>query len=153
MFRNFNGKYLDLEEYIANYLANNNCDTIYIGCDSKNRKFRTNYVTAICFHSLRGVHVIYEKEIVEHDKKPDMRSRIWNEVEYSKQAADRVTEILIANYLNVDMYIHIDISNNKINQSHELMNASIGFINSFGYECEAKPGAWAASFAADRFTD
>jgi predicted RNase H-related nuclease YkuK (DUF458 family) len=151
MFVNFEGEQLNLNSYLSHYLSAHCIDTIYIGCDSKTRELTTTYVCAICFHSTKGGHIIYEKKREHHSVSPNVRYKLWNEIEYVKNVADLVTEILIENDFDINIQVHVDIGNNG--KSSFIKNESIGFITAFGYHCKTKPGAWAASFAADRFTD
>ena len=136
---------VDIVEYIKEKLVENPDIELYIGCDSQTHGNTTTYATVVVLHHRgSGGHVLYNKETV-----PVIRvlwDRIWKEVESSLEIA----EYLLENGVKKAKYIDIDINPDKRYKSNMLLTSAIGMITWKGFEVRAKPGASAASYAADR---
>lgn len=154
-FRKFDGtKVPNAVEYVIDYLRANPGATVSIGCDSKQHADTTKYVTVICLQrGLKGVHVIYTKEVVPRVR--DLFSRLWGEVERSKTLADALIKPIMEYHcynpsnMASALTVHLDLNPNAKHKSNPVYTAGIGYIRGCGYNTEAKPAAWAASYVAD----
>lgn len=153
-FKLFGGEVLDdLGEYLKEYYAQYPDIEIYIGTDSAQHGKITKYATAISLlHPGKGVHVIYRKNIIKRER--DMFTRLWNEVEYTREVGEYVHEILKDIYDNKieDKKIpilHLDFNKSPKYKSYVVHDLSMGYLRGFGFDVHSKPGAWVASFCAD----
>jgi predicted RNase H-related nuclease YkuK (DUF458 family) len=142
----------DLGEYVVNYLGATNHDIkVFIGCDSMQAGDKTSYVLAICLYETgKGAHVIIRRDIIPRIK--DLFIRLWQEIEYSKDVADYLTEYLLLHFDRpVELCIHVDTNPKKSAGSNKVYEAAKGYLKGIGYDAEFKPLSPAASFAADKF--
>lgn len=147
-FKLFGGYVIDnLSEYCGNYIKNNPDVKLYVGTDSKQLRKKTLYATTICFyHDKHGGHIIYKR--IKINKIRDIFTRLWHEVELSKEVTDYLTKELKGIYDN-KICVDLDLNPSDKYKSNMVYNAGVGLINGCGYECRTKPDAWAASCAAD----
>lgn len=147
-FKFFNGRHLDnAGDYIKKYIDRNPSVKIFVGTDSKQYKGYTKYVTAIgLLKPRKGVHVIYKRNNTKKIK--DIFSRLWNEVEYSRQVADYIEENVNNNGKKI-VTVHLDINLDEKAKSNIVHDSAVGYLKGLGYEVETKPNSWAASKAAD----
>lgn len=145
-------------ESIAHNLARCGADTkIYLGCDS--RRFRekgiwyADYTLVVVLHDdgCKGAkilgHTVREKVFDNNPDRPAMR--LMNEV-YKLSAMFLEFEDLFYGY---HTEIHLDLNPNRRFKSSGVVSEAIGYIRGVcQLEAKLKPDAWAASFAADRFT-
>lgn len=141
---------MDPIDYIAEWLAEYPGAKIAIGTDSKFKNNGVLYITCIVmFYPVsddgigRGAHVIYAKDRLKG--RIELFPRLWNEVEYTKNIADRITNEL--KYKNLE--IHIDLNPKKKFRSSMVYTPAIHTLQGMGYTVCAKPDAPAASCAAD----
>ena len=155
-FRKVDGTMIpDLAEYITDYIESyDGTIELYIGTDSQStrRKRVTNYATVVCLHKTdmsgigKGAHLIFNREKKYNIK--DLFNRLWWEVEYSMDVANYLKDKNI--YLNQKVIsVHIDVSPDANNKSNSVYKAAIGYVESMGFECCAKPDSPVASYAAD----
>ncbi|GJQ44007.1 MAG: hypothetical protein JETCAE03_35050 [Ignavibacteriaceae bacterium] len=140
----------DLASYIRNYMESYKWDyEIYIGTDSQRirRKGTVLFSSVICIYRKgMGAHVIYSKHRRANIK--DKFERLREEVKYS---------IEIAKYLNENdvlirpdvLTVHLDVSPQSKNDSNKIYQEVIAKVLWEGYQCEAKPNAPGATYAAD----
>lgn len=132
----------DVRSYVQSWLQNIPNGEIYIGCDSKVRGNRVKYSTVICLWNVgNGVLEIYRNEIEKAPK--DAYTRLWNEVTRAVEVAEILKDLS-------RITVHVDINSNPKHRSHQLYDASIGWINSLGFKGAGKPLSWAASCGAHR---
>ena len=135
---------VDLLQYIVDKIKENPNLKIYIGTDSQNFGGFTHYATAVVLrYNQRGGHVLYQK-----DKMPriyDHWTRLWKECEKSVEVAEWLRE---ASAIGVD-YIELDYNTVKITESHKLVSATRGWVESLGYRARLKPDEMIAAKAAD----
>ena len=117
---------------------------IYVGSDSQNRKYSTDYVAAIAYrYSGRGAHFIYTREKVT-PRIRDRWTRLWKEVEISVEIAIQLREAEV-NVFRVDL----DFNELEIARSSDMVKAARGYVIGMGFDCEVKPSMLIASRAAD----
>ena len=147
-------KELDLEK-IKKFVDSCGPDTkIYLGCDSERLRVKevwyADYIIAVVVH-IDGKHgckifgqVVRERDYEHQTKKP--RLRLMNEV---YKVAD--TYLKLAEIIDKDIEVHLDINPNERYNSSVVINEAIGYIKGM---CNViplvKPKAFAASYAADR---
>ena len=147
-------KELDLEK-IKKFVDSCGPDTkIYLGCDSERLRVKevwyADYIIAVVVH-IDGKHgckifgqVVRERDYEHQTKKP--RLRLMNEV---YKVAD--TYLKLAEIIDKDIEVHLDINPNERYNSSVVINEAIGYIKGM---CNViplvKPQAFAASYAADR---
>lgn len=132
----------DTRQFVQSWLREHPQGRVFVGCDSKVRGDLTKYCTAICLWNIgRGVSEIYKNEVVPTP--PDDYTRLWTEVEKAVAAAEKLKDL-------GPITVHVDINSNPKYRSHKLYDASIGLINSLGFEGAGKPFSWAASCGAHR---
>lgn len=130
--------------YVNNWLEEHPRGQIHIGADSKKRGSLTKYSVSICmWEDNYGVHEIHHTEVLKNY--PDDFSRLWEEVQRAVNIANSLQGI------TARISVHVDLNRNPKYFSNKLYDASIGFINSMGYEAVGKPDAWAASYGAHKY--
>jgi predicted RNase H-related nuclease YkuK (DUF458 family) len=154
-FKLFGGQELEnLGEYILEYYAKYPDIKFYVGTDSAQYGKVTKYATALAMlHPGKGVHVVFKRTSVRRER--DMFTRLWNEVEFTREVADYVHEILKDVYKHKDgekiPTIHLDFNKSPKHKSNIVHDLSVGYIKSFGYKVETKSSSWCATFCADTF--
>jgi predicted RNase H-related nuclease YkuK (DUF458 family) len=137
-------KSIDLSSYLADWMANNPEDKIYIGCDSQNHNGTTTFATVIVLHQPnRGGHVLYSKMTIPRIQA--RYERLWKEIEFTLEAAEYLTKLGIT-----ISFLDIDINPDPRYGSNSIFRSALGLLESFGYSVRSKPEAHAASCAADR---
>lgn len=143
-------KIKDISSYINDWFLKYPDGKIAIGTDSIEHKNLTKYATAIALfypgadeNYNKGAHILYKSEKIH--KKYDLWTRLWKEIEYSKE----VGEIITNNTLCKKLEIHIDINPDEEYASNKLFQAAVGYLKSYGYNVCSKPNSWVASCAAD----
>ncbi len=135
-------KSIDL--YVNHWLDDHPNGRIFIGSDSKKRGAKTNFSVSICLWAPNyGVHELHFTEKLK--SYPDDFSRLWEEVERAVHTAQCL------NGVKSSIQVHVDLNNNPKYFSSKLYEASLGFINSLGYQAVGKPNAWAASAGAHKY--
>jgi predicted RNase H-related nuclease YkuK (DUF458 family) len=125
---------------------NDNPDTlIYIGGDSKLRSNGTiiYYIVIAYRYGRRGVHYVYNKEVV--DRKMNKLDRLMGEIERIMMFATWFSE-------NSPIRLHaidFDINQDKRYYSNRLLNLAVGWGGSLGVPVYTKPDEVVASKAAD----
>lgn len=116
---------------------------VYVGCDSQNRRYSTQYVGVIAYrYGARGTHYIFTRDNV--NKIRDRWNRLSKEVELSLELANMLKE----NGIEVHC-IDFDFNSKEIARSHDLVQWAQGWAVSLGYNCTVKPEEQVASRAAD----
>jgi len=151
-FKLFGGEEIDdLGNYIREYYAQYPEIQIHVGTDSYQNGKSTKYATAISFlRPGKGTHVIYRRVSIKRER--DMFTRLWNEVEYTREVADFVHESLNDIYDNRNKKIpvlHLDFNKQPKYKSYIVHDLSVGYLRGFGYDVKSKPDSWCASFCAD----
>lgn len=137
------GKVIDPQIYLKDWISKNPGCKIYIGCDSSNLGNKTTFATVIVLHLERkGGHVIYSKE---HRSRIKSRpERLWTEVELSVSAAQLLE---IWGFGKPDC-IDIDLNPDPKYQSNTLLSSAVGLVESMGIKARWKSKSpWAISIA------
>jgi predicted RNase H-related nuclease YkuK (DUF458 family) len=127
---------------------------IYLGCDSEiiyrdNAEY-VDYTVAVVVHigGRHGCRVFgqVDRELNYEKNRNRPRLRLMNEV---YRAADMYLKL--AQVIDIDIEVHLDINPNEMYSSHVVLNEAIGYIKGV---CNVmpvvKPDAIAASGAADK---
>lgn len=152
-FRLFGGQELEnLGEYLREYYAMYPDIKIYVGTDSAQHGKFTKYATVISLlRPGKGVHVVYKRHNIRRER--DMFTRLWNEVELTREVADYVHETLAEVYEHKENeripIIHLDFNKSPKHKSNIVHDLSMGYLTSFGYKAFSKPSSWCASYCAD----
>lgn len=152
-FKLFSGQEIkDLCKYLQDYYMLHPEIKLFVGSDSAQHGKFTKYATAIAMvHPGKGVHVIFQRFNIRRER--DIFTRLWNEVEYTREVADYVHNALKDIYpheLNTKIpMIHLDFNKSPKHKSNMVHDASIGYLKGYGYQCESKSDSWCAAVAAD----
>lgn len=132
---------------------------VYLGCDSSRRKDRTTgiwyatYITVVVIHveNSKGCRVFTDSVVQEdYDQKASRPSlRMMNEAYRVVGAYQQLEEDL----LEFDVEVHLDINPNPMYGSNCAYGSAKGYVTgATGLPVKTKPEAFAASYAADRYT-
>jgi predicted RNase H-related nuclease YkuK (DUF458 family) len=152
-FKLFGGQEIEnLGEYLRDYYKKYPDIQVFVGTDSAQHGKVTKYATAISLlHPGKGVHVVFSRVSIRRER--DMFTRLWNEVEYTREVADYVHEtlsdIFIHNENEKIPIIHLDFNKQSRHKSNIVHDLSVGYLKGFGYKVFSKPDAWCATFVSD----
>ncbi|RUM31446.1 MAG: hypothetical protein DSY42_02675 [Aquifex sp.] len=139
----------DIEE-VRDFIKKTDKDTsIYVGCDSRQQKDKTVFVTVIVVHlsSKHGAKVFWKVEKTQ--KIISLRQRLMEEVSRAVYHA-----LLIADVVeNRHFEVHLDINPDESRASSVILREAVGYVLAQGLKPVLKPDAFAASSAADYITD
>ena len=137
-------KKVDLIPYIKESIGDRTDVKIYVGTDSQNIAYHTQYATVIVLHfGNSGGHVLYAKERLPIVR--DSFTRLWKEVEMSLSIAEYMRE---GGLPRVD-YIDLDLNPDPKYRSNMVLRSALGYVESMGYTARCKPNAPMASSVAD----
>lgn len=135
---------VELLDYIVKQMKVNPYLKIYVGTDSQNYGGYSHYATAIVLRcNQKGGHVLYKKEKVPRIR--DHWTRLWKECELSLEVAQWLkdnTSIMVE-------AVELDYNTEKITESHKLVAATRGWVQSSGFTARLKPEEMIAAKAAD----
>lgn len=133
-----------IEEVIDYIKKSSPKSKIYVGCDSRNSRNKTLYVTAVVIHheGNRGAKVFPFVDIVPRIR--SMRQRLDQEVFYALEIAAEIKA-----GVDREVSIHLDYHPSDRHKSNRSVAQSIGVVTGSGFPYELKPHAHAASSAAD----
>jgi len=153
-FKLFGGQELeDLGKYLLEYYAQYPDIKVYIGTDSAQHGKVTKYATAVSLlHPGKGVHVVFKKISVRRER--DMFTRLWNEVEFTREIAEYVHDVLSEVYEHDENdkipILHLDFNKQPRFKSNIVHDLSMGYLKGLGYSrVYSKPDSWCATFCAD----
>ena len=143
IFRDYSGRQIDdIKAYVSAWMKEHPKGEIYIGADSKVKGNFAKYAVVICLWDVgKGVREVYTH--VHIPKPPDSFSRLWHEVTQAVEIAEQLKDL-------GKITVHVDINSNPRFRSHQLYDASMGFITSMGFNAAGKPYAWAATCGANK---
>ena len=144
-FKKWSGKELDnVEEYIKDYIKENNNIEIIIGTDSQNKNGFTKWSTVIVLYNPgHGGHCIFRRWRTEKERVKNVR--LLKEVEESLNTANQLVEA----GLPKPKYIDLDINPNPKFKSYEVYQTAKGWVESMGYDVRFKTIAPLVTTAAD----
>jgi predicted RNase H-related nuclease YkuK (DUF458 family) len=144
-WRSIKGTELSMEQF-QEYCNNPNITEIFIGTDSQVRGTKTKFVTVVAaYEPGNGGRAIARSAKVEN--LPDLRTRLLQETWFSIDLA-----LKLSKELDQRITIHCDVNSNPIYKSGQYKNEVQGYVKGFGFDCQIKPNAWAASCVADGLT-
>lgn len=151
-FKLFGGQEIkDLGEYLREYYALHPDIQIFVGTDSAQHGRFTKYATAIAMvNPGKGAHVVFQRFNIKRER--DLFTRLWREVEYTREVADYVHESLKDVYVHDTEkipVIHLDFNKSPKHKSNMVHDAAMGYLKGTGYIVESKSDSWCASFCAD----
>lgn len=138
----------DIEE-VRQYIKTTDKDTsIYVGCDSRQLRSKTVFVTVIVVHlsSKHGAKVFWKVEKTKRIK--SLRQRLMEEVSRAVYHALMIMDVVGDRHFEV----HLDISPDENRASSVIVREAVGYVLSQGLKPVLKPDAIAASCAADYIT-
>jgi len=149
LFRTSRNQPVEILSYTLNQIQNNPDTKVYIGGDSKLKSNGTIvYYTVVAYrYGSRGVHYVYNKEIVE--RKMTKWERLMGEIERIMNFATWFLE-------NSPVKLHaidFDLNQDKKYFSNRLVNLATGWGGSLGVTIYTKPDEVVASKAADHLTN
>jgi len=152
-FKLFGGREIEnLGEYLKEYYAQYPDIKIFVGTDSAQHGKVTKYATVVALlHPGKGVHVVFRRVNIRRER--DMFTRLWNEVEYTREVADYVHDIFEGIYEHPENEkiptVHLDFNKSPKFKSNVVHDLSVGYMRGFGYRVESKSNSWASTFCAD----
>ena len=142
--RLYDGKSVDLESYVKDYMSSKDNVEILIGCDSQNFSDKTIYAIVVALYDKgKGAHVIYNRW--KTDREPTRNIRLLNEVWYAIETAEKLKEAGIPKPKWIDM----DINPDPKYKSNEVFRQAVGLVEGMGYEVRYKSLGPIATYAAD----
>jgi uncharacterized protein len=137
-------KFVDVKEYVSDYLKEHPDCVVYVGCDSQHKGRHLTYATVIVLYNFgRGGHVLFNVDNVKPIK--ETKRRIMGEVERS---------IEVASYLQYECEIKVervdlDINEDPKYRSNVALKEAIGWVQGMGFKFCHKPGEMYAVPAAN----
>ncbi|GAB6065473.1 ribonuclease H-like YkuK family protein [Aquifex pyrophilus] len=139
----------DIEE-VREFIRKTDKDTaVYVGCDSRQLRDRTVFVTVIVVHlsSKHGAKVFWK---VDKTKKiSSLRQRLMEEVNRAVYHALLISDVIDGRHFEV----HLDINPDENTASSVIVKEAVGYVLAQGLKPVLKPDAIAASCAADYITE
>lgn len=119
--------------------------SIYIGCDSQHRKFKTIFGLAVVLHidSCKGGRMFVETSSMK--KMTSLRQKLLKEVELAVTGALQIIDIVGKRKFE----LHLDVSSDPKNASSIICKEAIGYVTAQGLDCVIKPNAFVATHCAD----
>ncbi len=147
----------NLFEYVYQHIKNLDGDVvIMVGADSlpPNRVSATIVGVVAIYLVGHGAHVIYTKRKFAANQTRNVAARLWKEVELAVEIAQelRVDELqkLLPNLSSLEVNVQLDFNEDEKYPSGKLKESAVGYVKAFGYNCDIKPFAFAATYAADK---
>ncbi|AAC06481.1 ribonuclease H-like YkuK family protein [Aquifex aeolicus] len=142
-------KFRDIEE-VKEFIKTTDKETsIYVGCDSRQLRDKTIFVTVIVVHisSKYGAKVFWNVEKVP--KINSLRQRLMEEVNRAVYHALMLMDAVDGRHFEV----HLDINPDENTASSVIVKEAVGYVLAQGLTPVLKPDAIAASCAADYITE
>jgi predicted RNase H-related nuclease YkuK (DUF458 family) len=133
IYKRMNGKEVVLEEYVQNYLKENEDVEILIGCDSQNQRGQTVYAVVVALYKRgKGAHIIYRRWKTPRERVSQIR--LLNEVWFSVETA----QALESAGIKKATWIDIDINPDPKYKSNEVFRQAVGLVEGLGFHCRYK---------------
>ncbi len=134
---------------VREFIRNSSQDSaIYVGCDSRQLKGKTVFVTVVVVHinSSHGAKIFWRVEKVR--RITSIRQRLLEEVNRAVYIA-----IMLADVVGERPFeVHLDINPNPDHRSSMIVKEAVGYVLAQGLKPVLKPDAIAASAVADFIT-
>jgi len=137
---------MDNLEEVKKFIENSSKKSkVYVGCDSRNNKNKTIYVTAVVIHleGNKGAKVFAFEDSLPRIR--SMRQRLDQEVYYALEKAMELKDVVGER----ELQIHLDYHPSEKHKSNRSVETSIGAVKGSNFNYALKPHAHAASSAAD----
>jgi predicted RNase H-related nuclease YkuK (DUF458 family) len=143
--RLYDGKNVDLVQYVGEWLQTKPNAEILIGCDSQNFKDRTIYAIVVALYDTgKGAHVLYKRWRTQREW--TRSTRLLNEVWYSVEVAEAMKEAGLPKV----RWIDIDINPDPKYKSNEVFRQAVGMVEGMGYKVRYKSLGPIATYCADQ---
>ena len=136
-------------EEVRRFIKNSSEDSaIYVGCDSRQFRSRTVFVTVVVVHinSNHGAKIFWRVDRVR--RITSIRQRLMEEVNRAVYTALMIADVVGGRPFEV----HLDINPNPDHRSSMIVKEAVGYVLAQGLKPVLKPDAVAASAVADFFT-
>ncbi len=141
--------YMESIDEVREFIRNSSQDSaIYVGCDSRQLKGKTVFVTVVVVHinSSHGAKIFWRVEKVR--RITSIRQRLLEEVNRAVYIA-----IMLADVVGERPFeVHLDINPNPDHRSSMIVKEAVGYVLAQGLKPVLKPDAIAASAVADFIT-
>ncbi len=138
----------EILSYIKSY-PGDKCRVI-IGTDSANHG-TTDFVNAIVVYRVGHGGRFFWRRIQQKKRSSNMRERIYKEVMLSLTLAqDILANLSRDKEAHFDFEVHVDIGSKG--KTKEMLQEIVGLVRGSGFQVKTKPGSFAASNVADRYT-
>ncbi len=121
---------------------------VTVGTDSQNHEL-TRVVVVIAIWKV-GYGGIFFYDVRNVKKITNIRQKIFYEASLSLDMAQKLSEALAEDHLELDIEIHVDVGENG--PSSKMISEISGWVNACGFRCHTKPNSYAASCIANRIT-
>ncbi len=139
----------DIEE-VREFIKNSSEESaIYVGCDSRQLRESTIFVTVIVVHinSNHGAKIFWQVDRVRRIN--SIRQRLLEEVDRAVYTALMIADVVGERPFEV----HLDINPNPDHRSSVILKEAVGYVLAQGLKPVLKPDAIAATAVADFFTE
>ncbi|WP_457600056.1 ribonuclease H-like YkuK family protein [Hydrogenivirga sp.] len=138
----------DIEEVREFIRGSSPNSAIYVGCDSRQFRSRTVFVTVVVVHidSNHGAKIFWQVDRVKRIR--SIRQRLMEEVNRAVYTALMIADVVEERPFEV----HLDINPNPDHRSSVIVKEAVGYVLAQGLKPVLKPDAIAASAVADFFT-
>lgn len=122
---------------------------IYVGCDSRQIKDSTIFVTVVVVHinSNHGAKIFWQVDRVKRIN--SIRQRLMEEVDRAVYTALMIADVVGERPFEV----HLDINPNPDHRSSVILKEAVGYVLAQGLKPVLKPDAIAATVVADFFAE
>ena len=142
--RLYDGKKVELESYVKEYMSSKENVEILIGCDSQNFGNKTIYAIVVALYDKgKGAHVLYRRW--KTDREYTRSVRLLNEVWYAIEVAEAMKEAGIPK----PRWIDIDINPDPKYKSNEVLRQAVGMVEGMGYKVRYKHLGALMTYAAN----
>ena len=142
--RLYDGRKVELEDYVKEYMSTKENVEILIGCDSQNFSDKTIYAIVVALYDKgKGAHVLYNRWKTQRE--PTRNVRLLNEVWYAVEVAEHLKNAGLPKV----KWIDIDINPDPKFKSNEVLRQAVGLVEGMGYSVRYKTLGPIATYAAD----
>ncbi len=137
-------------EEVREFIRNSSEESaIYVGCDSRQLRESTIFVTVIVVHinSNHGAKIFWQVDRVKRIN--SIRQRLLEEVDRAVYTALMIADVVGERPFEV----HLDINPNPDHRSSVILKEAVGYVLAQGLKPVLKPDAIAATAVADFFTE
>ena len=142
-------KISDIEEVKRFIQTTSEESAIYVGCDSRQLKDKTVFVTVVVVHinSNHGARIFWQIDKVERIR--SLRQRLLEEVGRAVYIALMISDVVG----NRPFEVHLDINPNPDHRSSIIVKEAVGYVMAQGLTPVLKPESIAAFSVADFITE